>query len=1624
MSTLKSSEAMTASGQLNKKVIHEYVEFNCQRQLFLNMGEQDPRWVSPVRKLAKGSGPVRTADLLLKMGREYEQDVYARLLHTSNLDVRASRGRQDHVVPTPISARGFAGLHASMMSSKAHRAALLLEYEWKTPRALLTWMLGIDEGSEIPVANPSQYCRPDIMMCSKRQGFLDRALQPDGTALSVPREDARLAIHMIDIKHTNPEDIGKKQFIELLFYAHAMAIYLRDHGLDDRFFVSLDGHGIWPLVNLNTLTLDVSGDLHDALVEMIWDNHVHLFTLCQEAIQELHELAPLAIEDVDLRIQPACARCRFVHDCKASMHWTPELTHHGDVDIRLLPCTSSSTAEQLRDLGIETIGDLDARQDALIAHTHIPSPLYAERPLLRLKARAMVTGHKVFPEMDDPHALRHISMAIPKYANVVMTFNAEADPTNDCVFAFGTSLDLRCGAHSPYVALHDAWWARWKHELDTHYAARLVDLDAMLDLFTQPQLDYFLELDQALTQAQLLGRLRTRLKLFAQTLWKLKRHGQLDITLSSKWSEQARVTHSYAFISQGPRPSDERRLVDRMVEQFQSLITMTTIYEECVFVTRRDEQHARTYQVAPQSAIFYWSHDQLEHVQSLMERHLTELLTDPAICGSFHELLQLINPSESSVQQDFLHKKIYDLRRFVETSVGIPQIINYTWHEIASRELASTPKFSATYWASNFNYMDFLAWHTFLISRDPSQATPLINESARKARVIAQLVRHFRAEGNQRELISHQARPIPSREIPWRAHRIDASVNFLARAWALYSKLTATVQEQDALTARLNFPAYSIGKLLAAEVTDLIGQEFEKDKPLQRFSFTLKGVSSNIKMGEGSYMLLVHEKRRDSAISDYSGEQIIIDSMEWDGAQLCYRVTAHARRDSHPYFVFARSQEDAWYLYPTASDSWSGKLFEQKHDTLFRRYELGTSWLGTRLAGLLHLLPIDVPVPTRREQGYVFSTQEMYTYAANLLGAAPKPLETSLLTRAYPAPDDSQREAIRLALAQPVSCIQGPPGTGKSQTIATLIDEFLARRVGQPTRILVASFSYVPLNVVLEKVCAQRDEEGQPTRAASIQKIFMRADYRDPVDKQGVSELVRRGSKLWLDEVAVPRKRGAQYKDGYSRLEDALDESFVLCAPAQQLFHLGAWSSSKSMHHDWLHNDFGFDLIIIDEASQMPVDQALTSLCLVKPGRVALAFDAHAQPASGDETIERHDVLDAMHIASMHAPDGQPMSYDELTRVVIVGDHNQLPPVQQVDISEKLRPVLGSLFEFYVRSQSVPSHQLTINYRSSPAIVGYTRHLQLYERDIQAFHQGVHAHPSLPAVPPDVQGSFMEMILSPERVVTSLIHEEKYQTAISELEATVVTHVVCAFYRQLGIQDAPQERAFWREELGIVAPHNAQGRLIIRSLASAFTRPEARLTTLSDAELEAHLTQTIYSVEKFQGSARTFIIASVGISDPNQLAAEETFIYDINRLNVLTSRARQKMLMICSRQFLDYTPRSREMVPAAARFRDYALVYCNQRRGVALNLNGQHNWVQVCWHDPDQPLARLARPINAPRVHEPEEHDDIYGIPEHELRQAVSAVGLDYDSLDEAHIVQFATQIKMLRALYAESSES
>lgn len=321
------------------------------------------------------------------------------------------------------------------------------------------------------------------------------------------------------------------------------------------------------------------------------------------------------------------------------------------------------------------------------------------------------------------------------------------------------------------------------------------------------------------------------------------------------------------------------------------------------------------------------------------------------------------------------------------------------------------------------------------------------------------------------------------------------------------------------------------------------------------------------------------------------------------------------------------------------------------------------------------------------------------------------------------------------------------------------------------------------------------------------------------------------------------------------------------------------------------------------------------------------------------------NVLSISPVSSLNSIKNVPLQYsddefheinsDEITQIVIVGDYFQLPPVQPIEPPKKVEQILGSLYSYYVRYHGISQSQLRINYRSHPDIVEFTRQLSLYQ-NLKAHFNAIKL--SLSCKLPSSSPKWIKEIFKSERVVSTIIHEYEFEIAISPVEAFLISKILLYYWRSLNIKTIEEERKFWLESVGVVSPHNAQGRQILRQVFLEMTNKKNRLTLLSDEELMKCLQATIYSVEKFQGSDRDLIIASVGISDKDHLKKEEEFIYDLNRFNVLTSRAKRKLIYICSRSFLEYIPHDKMLINYAAQTYKYAFEFCNQEKLLFLRI--------------------------------------------------------------------------------------
>ncbi|KKM85321.1 hypothetical protein LCGC14_1290220 [marine sediment metagenome] len=1464
----------------NKQLLTRYTESECKRQLFLDLAQIKPDlWYTDNRPIERIGQNRLHIKLLPLLGKIFEQKVYSHLIKFNGVKFNVKENGE--VDETYLNPRIFEQFYDQLMK-KPLEDILLLEFQFETPESFFNEIFPPkNEYKEIPVNYGEQ--RPDIIILgnsfNKRKEKIIELLS-DGAIREVPKSEliTRFGIVIIDIKNIREDHIGKKQFIEILYYLWTLTSYLSEHKLNDKFFVRIDFNGIFPQYSENILkTLHSLDDFLDLTIQLHWEQAHQVFRDIIQKIKKLWTKAPIPIEATPVNIQPSCGYCYFIEDCKKTLGIDGEPC---DWSLQLIPYTSFSISKQLLGLGFKTISDVSANIDSIkVGNT--PEPLYAELPLLKLKALALINNQVVIPHQGEIH-----TYSIPRFTTISITFAVETDPANERVYAVGFFVDMVASGKTPYGGVFNNWWKIWKDALDSNKKPKEIQTKLNENLIRPIPL--------------------VVVEQFLYILKKLKKiiiYLKGDKTKSGVPRKSTEIIYQFAIINKGHTNDEEIELTKNIIKRLYTIFELCNVVENYVVT---DGYKAGTY-YGPTTSLFYWAKRQLNNFQTMFERNINNIIDDIDVWGKYSAIISYFTPSDSEVAHPYQHKKLFNVQDFAETILGFPCIISYTWHEIAKivKGINSSKKF----WIQHFNYMDFNNWYLMVVEDDPSEKKNIRLELRRqvmhKIRTINNLRKVFQIES--RYVISKHARVISKEEI--RRAILPSDYHSIAQVWFLFSKLTGSMEETDTEYFRTIYPEFSIAKLAAAKVSNLVIRKIGIKKVY--YEFQMKGLSSNMKIRANDRVLLIPNEKRDmSANRRMEPWKVTIESMEWLSHINGYKVIT--KETSADLFDMVKKDKEIsespenldWYLYPTYIDAWSKKLYGE--NALLQRYNMGRSWLGSRLS---YLWKIRSKQELFWPENWTFSAPSVYLYAPNLLlemVSNSKETHDKLLTQIEPSLDPSQERSIHLALEKVISGIQGPPGTGKSQTIAALIDEYYIRCINngkKSVKILVTSFSYAAIRVLIKKIREGKDKSGKPTPSSQIQMMFLHSMHQKPILSlsgcREVDDLISGSTwKLNNQPYTVTKSR---------LLEESLENCYIIFANAHQLYFLP----------ERVEDDFSFDLICVDEASQLQVDHFMSSLQFVKKHKFVIKPKFRGEP-----NILITDIDDIKHLSIENNLDP-----NLLTKIVIVGDYNQLPPVQPVPPPKNLESILKSLFVYYVKNHEIPNSQLQTNYRSHKDIVNYTSQLGFYE-DLKPDPNNMDR--TIKGNINNVEEKWVQEILEPQKVVSCIIHKKKFEIGVSALESYLVVKIIIGYFKMVQPVSKAQERVFWRETVGVVAPHNAQGRLIIRQLYDKLIDPSKPLTCLNHSELMNLLINTIYSVEKFQGSDRELIISSIGISDKDQLNAESEFIYNINRFNVLTSRAKSKIILIASKRFFKYIPNDRNIMEEAAHIRNYALNYCNK----------------------------------------------------------------------------------------------
>jgi DNA replication ATP-dependent helicase Dna2 len=487
--------------------------------------------------------------------------------------------------------------------------------------------------------------------------------------------------------------------------------------------------------------------------------------------------------------------------------------------------------------------------------------------------------------------------------------------------------------------------------------------------------------------------------------------------------------------------------------------------------------------------------------------------------------------------------------------------------------------------------------------------------------------------------------------------------------------------------------------------------------------------------------------------------------------------------------------------------------------------------------------------------------------------------------------DQSQWRAWEMALSYRLSMMWGPPGTGKSSTLRAVVLGVVLEALEHQRylRLLITANTYTAMdNVLLD---AENElKELLPGKHYDVYRIQSKWHPRT-VDLSEEHPDLR-------DLILNPAKPAQEITDLREQLENPSKVVIVGCVP-QQLHNLAvAGKTNKQPAHtirQW------FDLILLDEASQMDVaTSTLVFTKLVTGGSCVLA-----------------------------------------------GDDLQLSPIQKAEPPKDLEHMVGSVYNYFRRHHGITPNSLDINYRSNKTLVdftkfaGYSPNLQSNSPDLK-----LHLSPPVPTTKPHdwptqlYWSADWEKFLDPNYPAICFVYDDKLSSQVNDFEADAVAALLWLLHGHLtdkllnerkpdGTIDTTsssshyKDKDFWDRAVGVVTPHRAQMAKIIDRLRQVF--PERPAGLIRDA---------VDTVERFQGQQRDVIVASFGLGDPDIIRSEDEFLYSLNRFNVLTSRARAKLIVLVTRSLLEHLSNDVDVLKESRLLKRFAESFCTQHQPI------------------------------------------------------------------------------------------
>jgi ATP-dependent RNA/DNA helicase IGHMBP2 len=482
-----------------------------------------------------------------------------------------------------------------------------------------------------------------------------------------------------------------------------------------------------------------------------------------------------------------------------------------------------------------------------------------------------------------------------------------------------------------------------------------------------------------------------------------------------------------------------------------------------------------------------------------------------------------------------------------------------------------------------------------------------------------------------------------------------------------------------------------------------------------------------------------------------------------------------------------------------------------------------------------------------------------------ILGAEPAIFRREKPYTPVPFLNDSQNAAVaNIMQAKDVAIIHGPPGTGKT---TTLVQAILQTLEAGERRLLVTAPSNTAVDLLTEKLAEQGVNViriGNPSRVSEVllehtldSQVMHHRDYRQLKKLRKSAEEYRsmafQFKRSFGHEEREQRRR--MKEESKRMLEQADDiEQYItddLLDHVEVITCTLVGSANRMIRH------LQYDTVFIDEAAQ-----ALEPACWIPITRA--------------------------------------------NRVVLAGDHHQLPPTVKSLAAER-GGLARTLFEKCIERQPEVAVMLNTQYRMHQHIMGFSNS-QFYGSNLIA-HESVESHTLQDIHPAFDPGLIVEFIDTAGCGFNDQTIGEGSSTANPEEADILLKHLVNLLMPyEPGSDPAGEDAAPLR--IGIISPYRAQ----INYLKDQVEHQPKLSQLLTRRQL------SVGTVDSFQGQERDIIYISMVRSNPE---GEIGFLADIRRMNVAMTRAKKKMVIVGDSATLGSHPFYQEFLAYAERIGAY-----------------------------------------------------------------------------------------------------